>query len=271
MTADEIKGEGRLRRLVLYSYCGLVFLFLILPNFIVIPISFSPAIYLEFPPRGISFQWYQKYFSQPGWIAATVTSFEVAIPVMILATTLGSLAAYGLVRGKYPGKNFVNSLILFPMVIPSLVTAVAIYKLYSDLKIIGTVLGFVLAHTVLAIPFVVVIMTASLRGIDMELELAARSLGAGRLTTLRRVVFPLALPGLLSSALFSFLVSFDELMVALFISTPAISTLPKKLWDGIRTEINPTLAAVSSLLVVLSVLVIMGAYLAQRHFERRSK
>ena len=121
----------------------------------------------------------------------------------------------------------------------------------------------------MALPFVVIVMSANLRGINVEVEQAARSLGANRITTLRRVVFPLALPGMIASGLFAFLISFDELIIALFISSPTLSTLPKKLWDGLRTEINPTIAAVSTLLVILSVVILLGAGLARKHFEKK--
>ena len=188
-----------------------------------------------------------------------------------LATTLGSLTAYGLVRGRFPGKNIINSFIISPMVTPVLVTAVAIYKIYSDLRLTGTLLGFTLAHTIMALPFVVIVMTANLRGINVEVQQAARSLGANRITTLRRVVFPLALPGMIAGGLFAFLISFDELIIALFISSPTLSTLPKKLWEGIRTEINPTIAAASTLLVLLSVIILLGAGMARKYFERKTK
>jgi putative spermidine/putrescine transport system permease protein len=269
--ADISTAPVPLRRVILSIYCGLVFLFLVLPNFVVIPLSFSPALYLEFPPRALSLRWYQDYFARQEWVAATVTSFEVGILVTLCSVSLGSLAAYGLARGRFPGRNFLNSLIISPMVVPTLVIAVAIYKLYSDLKLIGTLTGFVLAHTVLATPFVVIIISATLRGIDPQVEYAAMSLGASRLTTLRRVVFPLVLPGLLSAGLFAFLISFDELLIALFISSPTLVTLPKKIWDGIRTEINPTIAAVSTLLVLLSLLVLLGTVVVRRVFEKRSQ
>ncbi len=258
-----------LGRLILSCFCGLVFLYLILPNFVVIPLSFSPALYLEFPPREFSLRWYQEYFARQEWVSATLSSFKVAILVTLCSVVLGSFAAYGLVRGRYPGRNVLNSLLISPMIVPTLVIAVAIYKLYSDLKLIGTLTGFVLAHTVLATPFVVVIVSATLRGIDIQMEYAAMSLGASRLTTLRRVVFPLVLPGILSAGLFAFLISFDELLIALFISSPTLVTLPKKIWDGIRTEINPTIAAVSTLLVLLSILILLSTVLVRWIFEKR--
>lgn len=259
------------KKTVFYLICGLVCLYLVMPNLIVVPISFSAARFLEFPPKKLSLQWYRNYFETGEWVSATLTSFEVACMVTVLATLLGSLAAYGLVRGRFAGKSIINSFIISPMVTPILVTAVAIYKLYSDLGLTGTILGFTLAHTIMALPFVVIVMTANLRGIDIELEYAARISGANRLTTLKRVVFPLALPGMISAALFAFLISFDELMIALFISSPTLSTLPKKLWDGIRTEINPTIAAVSTLLILLSVLILIGAGVARKYLEHKTK
>jgi ABC-type spermidine/putrescine transport system permease subunit II len=260
-----------IRSTLYYTFCGLVMLFLILPNFVVFPISFSSATYLEFPPQQLSLRWYNDYFSRAEWVSATFTSFEVAIVVTFTAVILGSLAAYGIVRGRFPGKNFINSLIIAPMVAPVLVTAVAIYMFFSKLGLTGSLAGFIIAHTVLATPFVVIVMSASLRGVNIELEQAAMNLGANRFTTLRRIVFPLALPGMISSGLFAFLISFDELIIAIFISSPTITTLPKKLWDGIRTEINPTIAAISTMLITLSVIVLVIVALVRRHFENRSR
>jgi len=260
----------KIKLLVFYLFCSFVFIFLIMPNFIVVPISFSGARFLQFPPKSFSWQWYLNYFNQGEWVRATIVSFEVAILVTFCATLLGSLAAYGLVRGRFGGKAVINSFIISPMVTPILVTAVAIYKIFSDLRLTGTIAGFVLAHTIMALPYVVIVMTANLRGIDIEMEQSARNLGASRLTMLRRILFPLALPGMISSALFAFLISFDELLIAMFISSPTVSTLPKKLWDGIRTEINPTIAAVSTLLILISVVVLVAAGLVRRHFEKRT-
>ncbi len=273
MTDDRTKEKywDFFKSAVFYTFCGLVCFYLVMPNFIVIPISFSAARFLEFPPKAYSFQWYLNYFEQGEWVKATITSFEVAILVTVVATLLGSLAAYGLVRGRFPGKTIINSFVISPMVTPILVTAVAIYKIYADLGLTGTITGFVLGHTIMALPFVVIVMSANLRGIDVEYEYAARNLGANRITTLRRVVFPLALPGMISAGLFAFLISFDELMIALFISSPTLSTLPKKLWDGLRTEINPTIAAVSTLLIVLSIIILAAAGVARKYLEKQTK
>ena len=258
-----------LRRILLYAFATLVFIYLMLPSLIVIPISFGEATYLEFPPESLSLRWYQDYFERQEWVSATITSGVVGVLVAVVSVSLGSLAAYGLVRGRFPGKAVLNALIISPIIVPMIITAVAIYKLYSDLGLLGTIPGFVLGHTIIAFPFVIIIISATLRGIDETLEQAAMSLGASRLTALRRVVFPLMLPGMVTAALFAFLISFDELLIALFISTPTLSTLPKRLWEGIRIEINPTIAAVSTILVLLTVLVLAGLLISRVYFERR--
>ncbi len=266
-----LDGPMTAPKALLYLFVALALFFLMLPNFMVFPFSISPTSLMEFPPRGFSTQWYEKYFTQPGWLEATWTSFYVAFFTMIISVVIGSLAAYGLVRGTFAGKRVINAFILFPIIIPTLLTAVAIYKLYSDLRLTGTVFGFVIGHCVLAVPFVITIMAATLRGIDPAIENAARNLGAGRLKTVWRITFPLARQGMLSSALFAFLVSFDELLIALFISSPTVNTLPKKLWEGIRLEIDPSLAAVSSILVIVSVVVLALAGWAKMKMDKQAE
>lgn len=265
-----LDGPITAAKALLYLFVALALFFLMLPNFMVFPFSISPTSLMEFPPRGFSTQWYEKYFTQPGWLEATWTSFYVAIITTIISVFLGSLAAYGLVRGRFPGKRLINAFILFPIIIPTLLTAVAIFKLYSDLRLTGTIFGFVVGHCVLAIPFVITIMAATLRGIDPEMEDAARNLGAGRLKTVWRITFPLSRQGMLAAGLFSFLVSFDELLIAIFISSPTVNTLPKKLWEGIRLEIDPSLAAVSSILVLVSIFVLALAGIAKMKMDKQA-
>ncbi|HMN14140.1 MAG TPA: ABC transporter permease [Bellilinea sp.] len=250
--------EGRLTlgKLALFTLVGLILLFLIIPNFIVVPISFGKSPLLRFPPEELSFRWYERYWQLPGWVSATINSFVVGILTAIAATLVGSVTAYGLVRGNILGKRFIEALLVLPIIIPSLVSAIALFSIMSSLKLLGTLPGFVIGHTVIALPFTITIMSNALRGIDPVLEQAARSLGASRITAIRRVTLPVALPAVLSSMLFAFLISFDELLISLFISTPTMSTLPKKLWEAIRFDIEPTLAAVSTLLVAFSLLVL---------------
>ncbi len=264
-----MNGPLTLPKAILYLFVCLVLFFLIVPNFIVVPISFNESSLLSFPPEGFSLQWYARYWELPGWVDATVTSFVVAILTAISSVVIGSFAAYGLVRGRLVGGKMLSSLLMLPIIIPSLVTAIALFNVLSYLKLTGTLAGFVIGHTVIALPFVITIMTASLRSIDLTVENAARNLGASRLMTIRRVTMPMAMPGVISSGLFAFLISFDELLIALFISSPQVATLPKKLWEGIRFEIEPTLAAVSTLLVMLSLLILAVAGLIQLIREKR--
>lgn len=266
-----LEGPLTIWKAVLYTVVGLVLFFLIVPNFIVVPLSFNDSALLQFPPQGFSLRWYHRYLELPGWVDATITSFVVAALTAVVVMVVGSLAAYGLVRGRLVGARALNSLLMLPIIIPTLVTAIALYNVLSQFRLNGTILGFVIGHSVVAMPFAITIMTASLRAIDPGVENAARSLGATRLTTLRRITLPMALPGLISSGLFAFLISFDELLIALFISSPTVSTLPKRLWEGIRFEIEPTLAAVSSLLVLVSLLVLAVAGTIMLLRERHEK
>ena len=246
-----------LSSLFLRIFCGFVFLFLISPTLIVIPISFSSSRFLKFPPPGFSLQWYENYFGGRDWISATVLSFEVAAITTITATILGTLLAVTLVRGKFPCKNIIYFMAVSPMIVPLIITAISLYFFFSKLHLVGTIPGLVAAHTVLTIPFVLVIVSGTLKGFDETLERASLSLGANPLKTFLYVTFPIIRPGVISGALFAFIISFDELVVVIFISGVSGVTLPKRMWDGIRLEIDPTIAAVSSLLVGLSSMMLL--------------
>jgi len=251
-----------------YALCGAIFMFLVLPIFVIIPISFSSARFLQFPPQGFSLQWYADYFGSRNWIFATVRSFQVGILTMITATILGTLASFAIVRGDFRGKRLVYGIMLSPLIIPVIITSVAIYYFFAKLHLVGTLSGLVLAHTVLALPFVVVNVTATLQGFDITLERAAISLGANRLVTFMKVTFPLIWPGIVSGSLFAFITSFDEVVVAIFLAGSK-PTLPKQMWDGIRISINPTISAVASLMIVFSILLLL--FLSFQILTRRSQ
>lgn len=231
-----------------------VFLFLVLPVTVIFPLSFSASPYLEFPPRGWSLQWYRNYFSRPDWVSATILSFEVGLATSALATVVGTLAAFGFTRSQFPGKSLLLGVVLSPIIMPGIVVAVAVYFFYARVGLVGTPAGLVLAHTVLAIPFVVLTVTASLQVFDRNLELAAMSLGGNPLYTFVRITLPLIRPGILSGIVFAFVTSFDELIVALFVSGTTSVTLPRRMWDGVRVELDPTIAAVAAILIALSAL-----------------
>lgn len=242
-------------KICFYLICGVVFLYLILPIFVVIPMSFSSADYMQFPPPGFSLKWYRSFFNDHHWLLATKRSFVVAIITTIFSTFLGILSSLSFTKGNLKGKNFINFLLLSPMIIPVIVISVAIYSLYATLGLIGTVFGLVIGHTIMAFPFVFITVSAALTDFNIEMEYASLSLGANRLKTFLKVTLPIIRPGVMSGAIFAFIISFDELVVSMFI-TGWRYTLPVKMWMDIRTEINPTITAVSSLLICLSVIIL---------------
>ncbi|HZQ02328.1 MAG TPA: ABC transporter permease [Reyranella sp.] len=248
-------------RRLLVGACAVIYFFLMLPLVVVFPISLSSAAYMQFPPPGLSWQWYERYLDDPQWIDATVRSLYIGGATAVLALALGVPLAFALVRSRFPGRVLVDRLALAPLIVPTIILSVSVYGLFARLKLIGEWYGLVLAHTVLALPFVVLIMGAGLRDFDRSLEQAAEGLGASRARILLRVTFPLLRPSLISAALLAFLSSFDELVVALFLAGPNM-TLPKKMFDNILMEIDPTIAAVSvmQILLVSVVLVLIGRF-----------
>jgi putative spermidine/putrescine transport system permease protein len=248
-------------RRILIGACAAVYLFLMLPLLVVFPISLSSAAYMQFPPPGLSWQWYERYFDDPQWIDATVRSLYIGVATAVLALALGVPLAFSLVRAKFIGRMLVDRLALAPLIVPTIILSVSLYGLFAKLKLIGEWYGLVLAHTVLALPFVVLVMSAGLRDFDRGLEQAAEGLGASRVRTLLRVTLPLLRPSLVSAGLLAFISSFDELVVALFLAGPNM-TLPKKMFDNILMEIDPTIAAVSvmQILLVSIVLVLIGRF-----------
>jgi len=253
------RSRGSGGRLVLYAFSGLVFLFLMLPLFIVFPISFSSASYLQFPPPGWSLRWYEAYVNDPVWIAATFRSLKIAACTTVLATLLGTLLAFSLVRGRYPGREWVNQVSATPLIVPTIIYSVAVYGMFSSLRLIGDWRGIVLGHTVHALPYVVVIMTAALRTFDIAQENAAMGLGASRLRAIWRVTLPQIRPALISAVFLAFISSFDELVIAMFLGGSNM-TLPKKMFDNIVNAIDPTIAAVSVLqIVIVSIALLVSA------------
>jgi putative spermidine/putrescine transport system permease protein len=245
-------------RAALYLVGGLTLAFLVLPIGIVLPLGFSASPYLEFPPAGFSVQWYVRYFDSARWMAATLLSAQIAVGTTALALALGVPAAFGLVRRDFRGKGLFLAFFMAPIIVPYIITAIAVYFLFARLGLVGNPLGLLAAHTLLAVPKVVVIVAAALKGFDRTLERASMSLGAGPWMTFYRVTYPGIRPAVVTAALFAFLTSFDELILSMFITGPTAVTLPKLMWDAVRLEIDPTIAAASSLLIAAAVL-ILGA------------
>ncbi|MGE5536159.1 MAG: ABC transporter permease [Acidobacteriota bacterium] len=228
------------------------FVFLIAPVVIVVPMSLSSSRYLAFPPPGWSAEWYVKFFTDPVWIGATLTSFKLGFCVAAIASVLGTLAAYGLVRRNVPGRRFVTALLLSPMIVPVIVSAISLYGFFVSLGVAGGFWGVLAAHVVLAVPFVTVSVVASLQRLDPGLERAAASLGAGPMRAFLTVTLPNIAPGVMSGALFGFITSFDELVIAMFVGGRTM-TLPRKIWEDLVVLVEPTQAAASVVLIIVSV------------------
>jgi putative spermidine/putrescine transport system permease protein len=264
MMANKLKPG----RMLLWSVVILVLFFLAIPLFVVFPISLSSSSYLEFPPKSLSLQWYQNYFSSHVWVSATALSFKVGLMVMVVASIFGTLAAFGFNRGNVRWKGGIFVFLLSPMIIPHIVISVGIYSFFAKLHLIENYWGLVLGHSIIASPFVFINVFAALQGFDKTLEKASASLGAHPFKTFYRITFPLIRPGIFVGALFAFLTSFDELVISMWVSGTR-HTLPVQMWMDVRLEINPTLAAVSSLLIALSILTFFSAEIIRRRTERK--
>lgn len=255
-------------RLLPATVVGLILLFLTFPILVVVIVSFSSATYLTFPPPAFGVKWYAAYFGNADWLRPTWLSLWVAAGVVVLSTVMGTLAAIGVARLPRPMRLLVTGLILSPLIVPVIVVAIGIYYAFARYGLVGSPFGMVLAHTCLAVPFVVTSVSASLAGIDPRLEQAALSLGATPRATFFQVTLPLIRPGVLVGALFAFISSFDELVVSLFLSGSGAVTLPRRMWDDLRFQIDPTIAAVSTLTIVLTVLLMACAHFLRRRTEQ---
>ena len=247
---------SRVSSAALAMTAGVLCIFLILPTLIVVPISFTETDFITFPPHGFSTRWYQAFFERSEWSGSLVTSMIVATATTVLATLIGTMIGLGLPRLSPRASRLVSFFFLLPMIVPTIITAAALYAPFSKIGLIATVPGLVLAHTILALPFVVTNVSAVIQKLDWRIVNAARSLGASPTVAFRRVTLPAIAPGVAAGAVFAFLTSFDEVVVALFISGDGATTLPVQMWSGIRFEISPIVAAASSLLLVVSCLLL---------------
>ncbi len=249
------------QRLWLYALSTLIMLFLVIPTLIVVPMSFSESQYLEFPPENWSLRWYENYFGSPEWMSATVTSLTAAFLTMLVATPLGVAAAYGLHTSQMKASRFVFILLITPMMVPVILIAIGAFYAYVKLHILYTMTGLVLAHTVLALPLVLIVTASALKSYDMNQELAARSLGAPRWRAFLTITLPQIRFAVITSALLSFLTSFDEVVVAMFISGGDNSTLTRNMFNALRDQIDPTIASISTTMIVITSLLMTLAQL----------
>jgi len=259
-----VSGTGQSRTLW-WIVLG-VLAFLSAPAFLMIPLSFDSGSGLTWPPKGFSLQWYEQMFTSPVWMQAITRSLIVGVGTGLLAMLIGTPAAFLLVRANMRGKSAMLAFVLSPIVVPRMIIAVGMFYFFARVGLVGSTIGLILAHTVVAVPYVVITMMAVLRNYDTRLDLAAQSLGAGPWATLRFVTFPILGAGLMSSFLFAFATSFDELTIALFASGGLNATLPKQFWDEVTLQISPVIAAVSTCLFIFIAALI---WLADR-LRRRS-
>ncbi|WMD19898.1 ABC transporter permease subunit [Achromobacter seleniivolatilans] len=259
-----VSGTGQSRTLW-WIVLGIL-AFLSAPAFLMIPLSFDSGSGLTWPPKGFSLQWYEQMFTSPVWMQAITRSLIVGVGTGFLAMLIGTPAAFLLVRANMRGKSAMLAFVLSPIVVPRMIIAVGMFYFFARVGLVGSTIGLILAHTVVAVPYVVITMMAVLRNYDTRLDLAAQSLGAGPWSTLRFVTFPILSAGLMSSFLFAFATSFDELTIALFASGGLNATLPKQFWDEVTLQISPVIAAVSTCLFIFIAALI---WLADR-LRRRS-
>ena len=279
------------QRTYYYAYlliCSLVFFFLIAPLVAIIPISFSQSPFMVFTegmmswppdPEAWSFRWYRymvgictdENLTTPcsnKWMIGTVNSFFVGFVSTFFATALGTLAALGLSRPHMPYKGLIMSILISPMIVPLIITAAGMFFFYAKINLVYTFTGIILAHIALSTPFVVITVTATLVGFDMNMVKASQSLGAKPIRTFFKVIMPLILPGVISGALFAFITSFDEVVIVMFMASLDQLTIPKQMWAGIRQEISPVILCMATCLVALSIFLLTTVELLRRRSEK---
>lgn len=234
-----------------------VICFLVLPITIVLPVSLTDKRYLSLPEEGISFKHYANLFASAEWLGSIGQSLYIGVVATAISVTAGTFCAIGCWRLSSRIGEFVRVLMLLPIVVPTIVYALGIYRFWVDLRLLDTYTGVILVHAVTGIPYVVVTVSTALAGFDARLEQAARSLGATQFQSLRRIVLPNIMPGVVSGGIFAFIHSWDELVIVLFIASRAVFTLPRRIWDGINEHLDPTMAAVATIMIVLTAVLLV--------------
>jgi putative spermidine/putrescine transport system permease protein len=261
-----------------YSFrviCGLIFFFLIAPIVVIIPLSFNAQDFFTFTPEmlrldpeGFSLKHYRDFFNNDSWQSAMWNSLKIAPMATLLSVSFGTLAAIGLSQQHVPFRRAIMAILISPMIVPLIISAAGMYFFYSRIGLQGTYLGVVLAHAALGIPFVIITVTATLVGFDRSLTRAAANMGADPVTTFFRIQMPLILPGVISGGLFAFITSFDEVVVVLFVGSAGQKTLPWQMFIGLREQISPTILAVATILVAISIMLLTTVELLRRRSER---
>lgn len=244
------------RALLMYTYAALVLAFLLVPLFVIVPMSLTSGTSLALPTPGWSLRWYEELLIDTRWISSFWTSIVIALSTTALSCLLGIPAAIGLAWGEFPGKRLLYAVLMVPLLVPVVVVGVAAFSFFATLGLVGNRISIILTHTAMAVPVMVATVVASLSGFDRTLLKASASLGAGTGRTFFRVLLPLIAPGVVTGAIITFIISFDEVVVASFLSVAAERTLPRMIFSGVRESISPAIASVAVLLIVFSALLL---------------
>jgi ABC-type spermidine/putrescine transport system permease subunit II len=261
------RGLGCIERSLVIGLAVLAVVFLMLPVIIVIPMSFSGAQLLTFPPPNLSLRWYDSFFSDPAWLSALLNSVIVALASSVLALVLGTLAAYGLVRYRFVGRPVLEANYVAPLIIPPIIAAVALYIVFAKTGLLGTHEGLIIAHTLHSAPYIVLVMTVAIAAFDVRIEQVARSLGASQRVILLRILLPNLMPSVIASWMLAFIVSFDEVILTLFLFGNR-ETIPKRMFTRLELQIDPTITAIATMLIVFSVAALSVVYLLTRRGGR---
>ena len=262
------KAMGRFRY-VLYGMNTLVALFLLLPIVFIVLLSFGSSPWLAFPPPDWTVRWYEELFGKPQWFTAIMNSFRIGLAVMAMAIAIGVPASFAIVRGRFPGRDALAALFTTPLIVPLVIIGIALYGFFLRSGMSGTFLSFALSHLVIALPFPVITTTNALRSFDENIEKAAIVCGATRTQALLRVTLPGIAPGIAAGGLFAFLISWDEVVLAIFMSSPTLQTLPVKMWSALRLDLSPVIAAAATLMVLLTLVLLVVAAVVQWFGARR--
>ncbi|HIY65624.1 MAG TPA: ABC transporter permease [Candidatus Agrococcus pullicola] len=261
----------KITRSLLVVFAVLLAFYLLLPVLVIVPMSFSESAFLAFPPEGFTLRWFDRLINDWSWVSSAINSLIVALLSMVCSVVLGTLAALAITRGRMPFRGGVMAILLSPIIVPFVVVALAIYITFLPLGLTQTILGFVLIHTALGVPYVMINVVASLSSVDRRLEMAAMNLGSNGIGTFFRITLPVIMPGILAGALFAFITSWDEVVVAIFLSGTELTTLPVRMWSGIRVQVDPMIAAVSTISLFIIVAAFLSNGLARLLTRKRTK
>lgn len=258
------REHWRVMRIGVAAFACVVLIYLVLPTLVIVPLSFSSEAFLSFPPPGFSLRWYEAFAASIDFRLAILNSILIGVPAAVLATVAGTCAALALTRGKMRFRRGLSALMIAPIVLPQILLAIGLFPIMVRIGLNGTFAGIILAHAVVAMPLVFITVTAALRSYPPSMELAAMTLGASPWRTFLHVTFPMIRIGMLVGFIFAFTFSFDELILAIFLTSPATRTVPRLLWEQLNFQMTPVIAAATVVLLTVTLLLLLAAALADR-------